>query len=126
MLEEIEAEERARARSEERSALMNALNAQGITGARATAVAAWLHGEGNRVRRSKEGQIAFVIKRDGYEDELDVSKGVVEWLATDEGKEFAPPRQAGGSGSDAKPRSNGASQHQPVKGARLMEALKGG
>lgn len=124
--EAIAREAAQRSRTEERSTLMNALNAQGITGARANAVAAWLHGEGGRVRRSKDGAVVFAIKRDGYDDELDVAKGVAEWLATDEGKEFAPARQVGGAGTDPKQRGANGQQQKPQRGEALLRALMGG
>lgn len=124
--EAIAREAAQRSRTEERSTLMNALNAQGITGARANAVAAWLHGEGGRVRRSKDGAVVFAIKRDGYDDELDVAKGVAEWLATDEGKEFAPARQVGGAGTDPKQRGSNGQQQKPQKGEAVLRALMGG
>lgn len=124
--EAIAREAAQRSRTEERSTLMNALNAHGITGARANACAAWLHGEAGRVRRSKDGAVVFAIKRDGYDDELDVAKGVAEWLATDEGKEFAPARQVGGSGADPKGRGASGQQQKPQRGAALMKALTGG
>lgn len=115
-----------RARSEERSALTNALNANGISGPRASAVAAWLHGEGGRVRRSKEGGVVFVVKRDGYDEELDVARGVADWLATDEGKEFVPARQVGGAGTESKQPQRGAAAQKPQRGEALLRALTGG
>ena len=116
-----------RARSEERSALMNALNSQGITGSRATALAAWMHGEANMVRRSKDGRVVFALPRDGYEDELDVGAGLKDWLATDVGKEFAPPRPAQGSG-ETPPRPGGPrppNGSKPARGDALVAALMG-
>lgn len=118
------AEEAAqRARSEERSALINALNAQGITGARASAVVAWLHGESGRVTRAKDGGIVFRIPRDGYDDEVEITKGVAEWLKTEEGKEFAPARSVGGSGEAPKQRPATNGKGAPQKGSALLAAL---
>lgn len=124
---QLEAESSKRARTEEQQLLRAALEAQGITGARATVLVSHLHGAAGAVRRNKDGRVVFAIERDGYDDELDVAKGVEEWLKTPEGKELAPPRQVGGSGTDPKQRGNVGGAHQkPVRGEALLRALTGG
>lgn len=117
--------ETERARTEERSALMNGLAAIGVTGPRASAAAALLHGELGTVRRAKDGRIVFVVPRDGYTDELDLAKGLAEWAKSPEGKEFLPARDAGGSGEP--PRRPGAppTNGKPRPGERLLAALTG-
>ena len=124
---QLEAESSKRARTEEQQLLRAALEAQGITGARATVLVSHLHGAAGAVRRNKDGRVVFAVARDGYDDELDVAKGVEEWLKTPEGKELAPPRQVGGSGTDPKQRGNvGGAQQKPVRGEALLRALTGG
>ncbi len=42
----------------------------------------------------KTGELFYKAQRDGYEEDLDVSKGVAEWAASDEGKAYkAAPQQ---------------------------------
>ncbi len=124
---QLEAESSKRARTEEQQLLRAALEAQGITGARATVLVSHLHGAAGAVRRNKDGRVVFAVARDGYDDELDVAKGGEEWLKTPEGKELAPPRQVGGSGTDPKQRGNvGGAQQKPVRGEALLRALTGG
>lgn len=115
-----------RARTEERSALMSGLATLGITGARASAAAALLHTEMKTVRRDKGGRIVFAVPRDGYDDELDLTKGLAEWAKTDAGKEFLPARDAGGSGES--PRRGGGPSPAGQKrrpGEALLAAILG-
>lgn len=47
----------------------------------------------------REGDVAkYRAQRAGYHDDLDIEAGVAEWLKSDEGKAYLPPRPAGGSG----------------------------
>jgi hypothetical protein len=99
---EREAERKAReeqaaklARDEERTKLQDALVSAGVAPKRVRAAIALLHTEDRKVRRNQEGKIIFALDDD---DEADLVSGVKQWLATDEGKDFLPPRGAEGSG----------------------------
>lgn len=118
--------EAQRARDEERAALLSQLSSLGVTGTRAAAVAAYLHGEQGTVRRAKDGRIVFVVPRDGYTDELDLAKGLTEWAKTPEGKEFLPAREASGSGEPPRrPVTTSPANAKPKPGERLLAALMG-
>ena len=84
-------------RGEERSALSDALRKLGVPESRLRAAVA-MHAEDGRVIRDEGGAIKWRQPRDGYEDKLDLDKGLAEWAKTDEGKDFLPARGAGGSG----------------------------
>jgi hypothetical protein len=102
---EKQAEREARLRDEERSALANALQAKGVSGAKLKGALALLYTEEKRIGRAEDGKIAFKVQRAGYVDDLDLDKGIDEWLKTDDGKEYMPARPAAGSG--AAPARNG-------------------
>lgn len=53
----------------------------------------------------KTGEWSYIAKRDGYDEDVDLSQGAKEWAGTDEGKSYlAPPqRGAGGSGTRLQP-----------------------
>jgi len=87
----------SQARSQEKSALVTALQGK-VRPALLPAAVALLYGEQKKVRRDKDGGIVFEVKRKDYTDELTVEEGVLEWLATPEGKEYLPPVGAGGTG----------------------------
>lgn len=123
--ERVARTEAQRARDEERSALINQLSTLGVTGPRAAAVAAYLHGEQGTVRRAKDGRIVFVVPRDGYTDELDLAKGLAEWAKTPEGKDFLPARDVGGSGEAPRRPGAPAPNGKPRPGERLLAALTG-
>jgi len=89
------AEATARAR-EERSALHEALAAAGVPKERLRGATALLYTEDKRVKRTDDGKIHFVVADD---DEKPIAEGVAAWLKTPEGLQYAPPRNAGGSGA---------------------------
>lgn len=95
--------EAKRRQDEEKAALASVLADQGITGARQRAAMSLLYTEDKRVVREDDGAILFVVPRSGYTDKVKLDEGVKEWLNTDDGKAFMPPRVAGGSGAKGSP-----------------------
>lgn len=95
-------EREARARSEERTALQAALVKAGVRAELLPAAIALLHGDEKRLKRSKNGDIVWPVKRgtgdSAYDDDLTIEAGLTEWLATDQGKAYLPPKDAGGGG----------------------------
>ena len=89
--------------TEERSALKAALSANEVpSGLLAGAEAVLYASEGSRrIGRTKDtNKIHFTFQRDGYVDKIeDMNVAVKEWLATDEGKFYAKPRNVQGSGN---------------------------
>jgi len=79
---------------EERLALTQALTEVGVRGSKAALN--HLKAEG-RIGRNADGELIFKMPRDGYEEEMSLEEGLTEWLSTDEGKLFAPPRGSEGS-----------------------------
>lgn len=57
----------------------------------------------NRIKRNDDGELVFVAQREvageKFEEEVALDEGVKEWLTTDEGKIYAPPKGAEGSGA---------------------------
>lgn len=97
-----EVEKTTRLREEERNKLGSVLTERGIPAAQVRAAVALLHTEDKRVARTDDGRIVFKFERGSgqgkYVDELEVDKGVDEWLKSDEGKAYIPARQANGGG----------------------------
>ena len=84
---------------QEKADMLAALSAAGVTtakGAYATLK------EDGRIRRNADGELVMVVIKDyagtKAEEEVSVAAGIKEWLATDDGKCFLPPR-GGGEGS---------------------------
>lgn len=103
-----ESAERARAESEqtrlqqeERTALATALGANGVEGVKQNVLIAYLHKEKGMVRRNDKGEVCLRLTRPYGEDDIPLAEAVPEWLKTAEGKEFVPPRPAGGTGATA-------------------------
>jgi hypothetical protein len=96
----------SQARAQERDALKTALQGK-VRPALLPAAVALLYGEQKKVRRDKDGGIVFEVKRKDYTDELTVEEGVLEWLATPEGKEYLPPVGAGGTGDKSGAKDGG-------------------
>lgn len=46
----------------------------------------------------KTGEWSYVAKREGYDEEIDLSAGAAEWAKTDEGKSYLAPAQTGARG----------------------------
>lgn len=123
-----EAEKQARMSQEERTALSQALTAAGVDGARLKAAMALLYTEEKRIARNDKGEVGFKIQvAGGYEDVVSIEQGLTEWLKTDDGKAFLPPRAAGGSGTVAgrpgQPGAKGMSRDEML--ARLPGLLFG-
>jgi hypothetical protein len=85
------------AKEKERGALTSALQGK-IKPALLPAAVSLLYNERHMIKRNKDGDIVFEMKRKDYIDELTVEEGVLEWLTTPEGKEYVPPVVAGGTG----------------------------
>jgi hypothetical protein len=52
------------------------------------------------IKWTDDGELVFVAKRDGYEEDIDVATGIKEWAGTDEGKSYlAAPTVRGGAGT---------------------------
>lgn len=97
--EEKEREHEQRLRNEESSLFSKALADSGITGPQAEAVTALLLDKRGVLRRTEDGQVVWVVKRDGYDEHFSIEEGLQRWKDTDEGKAFAPGRGIQGSGS---------------------------
>lgn len=120
-----EQEKNTRLREEERNKLQTVLRDRGIPDPLVRAAVAQLHTEDKRVTRTDDGRIVFKFARGQgqaqYFDELDVDKGVDEWLKSDEGKAYVPARQANGSGGQ--PARPGGTQSPGDKKAQATQDL---
>lgn len=128
-----EQEKATRLREEERTTLANVLRQAGLGDPQVKAAVAVLHTEDKKVSRTEDGRIVFKIERGSgaakYTDEMDLDKGVGEWLKTDEGKGYVPARQAAGAGGQAArpgaaPRNQTEAKQQAT--ASLAAMLLGG
>ena len=106
MNERMEADSRERANEkqkrlslEEKSRLADELRLAGVPDSRVRAAVALVYTEDKRVGRNANGDVVYFVPKDGYTDEVSLSDGVKEWMKSDEGKVFLPPRDASGSGS---------------------------
>lgn len=93
---------------QEKADMLAALTAAGVTtakGAYATLK------EDGRIRRNADGELVMVVIKDyagtKAEEEVTIQAGIKDWLATDDGKCFLPPR-GGGDGSGTVVRGNAA------------------
>lgn len=122
-----ETERQARMRDEERTTLASALRKAGVSEeARVKGAMALLYTEEKRVARTEDGRIVY---RKG-DDELDLDKGIADFLKSDEGKLYLPPRQVAGSGGIAGKagqagQQNGTGPTKADAGRMLMAALRG-
>lgn len=80
---------------EERSALKDALLERGVPPAQVLALAAYLHSEMKVIGRDQDGTVVY---KKG-DDELGLGEGLDEYLKSDAGKAWLPPRSAQGSGA---------------------------
>lgn len=103
---------------EEKHALRAALSNAGITGPHQRAAVSLLYNEDSRVIRNEDGEIRFSVQKAGYTDEVSLDEGITDWLKTDEGKAFLPPKGAGGSGA------NGSQAGRPTRGPRNKNEAK--
>lgn len=76
---------------------------------------AFLHGESGRIKRDKEGNVVMTFKRDGYDEDVTLDKAIPEYLGTDEGKAYLPPKDAGGSGN----KGGGNNPRAPKPGEKM-------
>lgn len=88
------ATEQKRLKTEEREAARTILAKAGLDEPRVKAALAILHTEEGRIARAEDGKIVW---KNG-DDEVDLGKGLGEWLKSDEGKTFVPARDVRGSG----------------------------
>lgn len=90
-------------RAEERSVLEKALDAAGLKGGALAGAAALLIHERKAISRRDDGSVVWKVRREAagqsYDDYVDVKDGLSEFLKTDEGKGFLPPRDVKGSGN---------------------------
>lgn len=95
MRKEREAE-RMQLRNRERDAMLREeLAAAGVETNRMRGAIAVLRDQ--LVYDDKAGEWSYRTKRDGVDEDMDVSAGVKEWAGTDEGKSYLAAQQAGGS-----------------------------
>lgn len=95
----LEAERNKRYEGEERQKLSTALQDNGVSGSLLEGAMALLYDKQKRIRRSEDGELSFVVPRDGYEDEMPIADAVTEWLNSDAGRSYLPPRDVKGSGN---------------------------
>lgn len=131
--EEAAAREKTTLEKEERSMALSALTSASVSAVAAKSALDTLRASG-RIARNAEGDVVFLMPRDiageKVTDEMELSAGVAEWLETEEGKIFAPPRNVDGSG--AKPALGGGSgrplskdEKKAVAGRTLMQYFTG-
>lgn len=99
-------------RNEERGELTAKLREACIPEHRIKGAVAYLLHDAKVIRRNKEdNSIVWPVKRDWGEEELPFTKGVDEWLTTEEGKSYLPAKSAAGSGhTGGKPKKPGEKQ----------------
>lgn len=97
--EEAEAERSKAREQQERAALREQLREAGVPDGLLRGAVAALYVEDRRVARDDDGNIVFKAQRAGFVDELDLSKGIAEWLDGEEGKHYRPARAVAGSGA---------------------------
>lgn len=85
-------------RTEERKALEDALRKAGVDEIKIRSCCATLIHEDKVLHRNDAGAIIYRINRGEYNDDLDVTAGVADFLETDEGKTFLPASGSGGTG----------------------------
>jgi hypothetical protein len=96
-----------------RGGLRDALTKAGVRPALMQAALA-LHREGGKLV-VKDGQVLVKVQRTGYEDEIAIDEAIGEWVKTDEGKQFLPAADVGGTGDGSTPRP-GAHRSGPGTG----------
>ena len=118
--------EHTRLQQEERTALSQALSEAGIEGVRVKHALSYLKDE-KKIGRNEKGEVCYKMVR-AYGDELVTLKdGLAEWLKTEDGKSFLPPRGVGGSGAQAGKAAgkggNSAQGKAEAANAKLFAAL---
>lgn len=117
-------------RAEEKTILEKALSDAGVKGGVLSAAVALLTHERKVIVRRDDGAIGYKVQRESagqrYEDVLDVKEGIAEFLKTDEGKGFLPPKAVGGSGDPTRPSGFGglvSPSSGDIKTARAIEVV---
>lgn len=105
---------------EERTALKDALLERGVSPIQAPVLAAYLHGEGKAIARDADDTIVF---KKG-DDLLDLGEGLDEFLRTDAGKAWLPPKQSQGSGATGTGNARGRRAQGPVSIEEVGEFLE--
>lgn len=116
--------------NEEKSAIIAALRKSNVAETHIKALVPYLHGDGTRIARDKEGNVVFKVKRDWGVEEMPLDAGVEEWLTkTDDGKAFLPAAKpegpgVGGGGAPLRPGQKlSESQAATVLGNALSTAF---
>jgi hypothetical protein len=113
---EREKERMARMQQEERTALSQALTSRGVTGPHLKGAMALLYDAEKRIVRDDAGLVSFRIQRNGFEEVSPLERALDEWLNTDDGKTYMPPRQAQGSGTQpGQPSRSGSTDGKMTK-----------
>lgn len=90
-------------RTEERNTLAGVLRERGVPDHQVKVLVPYLHGERGVIKRAEDGSIVAVMPRPDWgkdqAEDLALDKWVDEWLGTDEGKSYLPPKPVGGSGT---------------------------
>jgi hypothetical protein len=111
---------------EERNALKDALVERGVPAVQAPVLAAYLHGEAKVVGRGEDDVIVY---KKG-DELLELGEGLDEYLKSDAGKAWLPPRSAQGSGATGTGNAQGKRTKGPVSleevGAFLETSAWGG
>ena len=112
-------------RNEERQTLTAALEKAGVKPTLRPAAVALLTERG-LVKRDEEGNILFDHKdKDGNVEALPVEAGVGKWISTDEGKEYLPAKDTGGSGGGGGRASAGGKNQFEINKANMLAGLRG-
>jgi hypothetical protein len=99
--DEKKAREAAETKSREERVLNSAraaLRKAGVPEERVKAAIAVLHNAEGRLRLDDSDRPGLHFQRNGYDEVVEIEKGLDEWLKTDDGKVFLPPRGTEGTG----------------------------
>ncbi len=129
--EQKAAEEATRTKTaEERAKLNQALRAANVPDGLVKAAASMLYTENKTIGRDSESRVVFRMQREhqgqSYVEDLTLDKGIEEWLASPEGKHFAPARGAMGSGAQGGQAGNqvgGQKKSMSEKKRNLVRAI---
>ena len=93
-----EAAEEARKLDSMLGAFRGELSKAGVPANRVDHVVAVLHNQQQRLKVGDDGTPGIEYSRDGYKEVVPFSKDVAEFLGSDDGKAFLPPRDVAGTG----------------------------
>jgi hypothetical protein len=119
--EEKEAQEQKMRQDEEERTLFDAIRACDVPVEMVEAVGSLLLTRRKVLHRNDDGTIMFRVQRKDYTEDLPVKDGVKEFLKTDEGKVYLPPRNVGGSGERGAGKVKGGSQGIDMSIGKAME-----